>query len=135
MATNLNAVKGDLRAVGNRVLVRDMYFGEQTTKSGLIIKDDNGSTRGIYPRWGKVYAKGPDNTDEFNVGDWILIEHGRWTRGIALEQVDGEKIEVRMVENESILAYSNERPDGLQIGAEFSDGSHATIDAGSFINQ
>lgn len=135
MATNLNAVKGTLHAVGNRVLVRDMYFGEQTTKSGLIIKDDNGSTRGIYPRWGKVYAKGPENSDEYSVGDWILIEHGRWTRGIVLEQQDGNKIEVRMVETESILAYSNEKPSGLQIGAEFSDGAHATIDAGAFINQ
>tara|TARA_B110000503_G_C7011248_1_gene355796 strand:- start:64 stop:471 length:408 start_codon:yes stop_codon:yes gene_type:complete len=135
MASNLNAVKGDLRAVGNRVLVRDMYFGEQTTKSGLIIKDDNGSTRGIYPRWGKVYAKGPENSDEYSIGDWILIEHGRWTRGIALEQADGEKIEVRMVETESILAYSNEKPSGLQIGAEFSDGTHATIDPSSFINK
>lgn len=135
MATNLTAVKGTLHAVGNRVLVRDMYFGEQTTKSGLIIKDDNGSTRGIYPRWGKVYAKGPENSDEYSIGNWILIEHGRWTRGIALEQDDGEKIEVRMVETESILAYSNEKPSGLQIGAEFSDGAHATIDAGAFINQ
>ena len=135
MATNLNAIKGTLHAVGNRVLVSDMYFGEQTTKSGLIIKDDNGSTRGIYPRWGKVYAKGPENNDEYSIGDWILIEHGRWTRGISLEQQAGEKIEVRMVETESILAYSNEKPSGLQIGAEFGDGAHATIDAGAFINQ
>jgi hypothetical protein len=30
-----------------------MHFGDQTTASGMIIKDDNGSTRGIYPRWDK----------------------------------------------------------------------------------
>ena len=40
MALNINAVKSDsVRAVGNRVLVTDMYFGEQKTKSGLIIHD------------------------------------------------------------------------------------------------
>ena len=134
MSLNLNAINGTLRAVGNRVLVSDMHFGEQTTKGGLIIKDDNGSTRGIYPRWAKVYAKGPDNTDDYKVGQWVLIEHGRWTRSILLNEND-IKLEVRMVETESILAYSNEKPNGLQIGAEYTDGQAATIDPGSFITQ
>ena len=132
MALNLNAVKGDLKAIGNRVLVTDMYFGEQKTASGLIIKDDNGSTRGIYPRWGKVYSKGPDNNDDYQVGDWILVEHGRWTRGINLDK-DGKEFEVRMVETESILAYSNEKPNDVQIGSEYSDGEHATVDPSSFV--
>ena len=57
MATNLFTIKGDLRPVKNRVLVTDMFFGEQKTKGGIIISDDDGQTRGIYPRWGKVYAK------------------------------------------------------------------------------
>ena len=133
MALNLNAIEGSLRAIGNRVLVTDMHFGEQTTKGGLIIKDDNGSTRGIYPRWGKIYAKGPDNVDVYNVGDWILIEHGRWTRSILLNEKGQEK-EVRMVETESILAYSDTKPSGLQIGNEYADGEHATVDPSSFIN-
>jgi len=133
MSINLNKIEGELRAIGNRVLVSDMYFGEQKTKSGLILRDDDGTTRGIYPRWGKVYDKGPDNKDEFEVGHWVLVEHGRWTRSIKLETPDGEK-EVRMVEAESILAYSEEKPDDVNIGNEYSDGP-ATIDPGSFINQ
>ena len=52
-------ITGELRPIQNRVLVTDMHFGEQKTKSGLIISSDDGETRGIYPRWGKVYAKGP----------------------------------------------------------------------------
>jgi co-chaperonin GroES (HSP10) len=83
MSINIDALKvNEVHAIGNRVLVTDMYFGEQRTKSGLIIKDDNGQTRGIYPRWARVYAKGPENNDDYNIGDWILVEHGRWTRGI-----------------------------------------------------
>ena len=82
MATNLHTIQGDLTPVKNRVLVRDMYFGEQKTASGLIINNDDGTTRGIYPRWGKVYAIGPTNEDEYKVGDWVLVEHGRWTRGV-----------------------------------------------------
>ena len=124
MAQNLNAIKGTPRAVGNDVLVTHMHFGEQTTASGLIIKDDNGSTRGIYPRWARVYSIGSTNEDtEFEVGDWILIKHGRWTRALALQTAAGE-----------IVAMSKDRPDGLQIGAEYSDGQHATVDPSSFIN-
>ena len=133
MAINLNTIKGIPRAVGNRVLVTDMHFGEQVTASGLIVASDDGKTRGIYPRWAKVYSKGPDNKDEYNIGQWILVEHGRWTRGMLVNDGDGEK-EIRMVESESILAYSDEKPDGLVIGSEYADGEHATIDPGSFVN-
>ena len=133
MAININTIKGTPRAIGNRVLVTDMYFGEQVTKGGIIISDDDGKTRGVYPRWAKVYSKGPDNNDPYEIGDWILIEHGRWTRGIKLETNAGE-IEMRMIETESILAWSNEKPDSVTIGNEYADGEHATIDPSVFAN-
>jgi len=133
MAKNINAIKGTPRAIGKRVLVTDMHFGEQVTKGGIILGNDDGKTRGIYPRWAKVYSKGPANTDPYEVGEWILIEHGRWTRGMKVETNEGE-IEIRMVEEESILAYSNEKPESVQIGAEYSDGEHATIDPSAFVN-
>ena len=127
MAVNINPIKASkVRAIGNRVLVTDMYFGEQTTKSGLIISNDNGKERGIYPRWGKVYAKGPKNEDPYNVGDWILVEHGRWTRGMNIDTDSGE-IELRMVEAESILAMSDEKPEGVQIGGTSENGSSVSV--------
>ena len=133
MAQNINSIKGTPRAIGDQVLVTDMHFGEQKTASGLIISNDDGQTRGIYPRWARVYSKGPDNKDEFEVGDWILVSHGRWTRGLSMETPTGE-IEIRKVELESILATSTEKPVGLQLGAEYADGEHATVDPSSFIN-
>lgn len=133
MSQNINAIKGNLKAIGDKVLVSDMYFGEQKTKSGLILRDDNGSTRGIYPRWAQVFSKGPDNKEEYDIGDWVLVEHGRWTRSIAID-TDNGKVDVRMVENESVLAVSNEKPAGVQIGGEYADGEHATVDPSSFIN-
>lgn len=102
--------KGKITPVLDRVIVTGMYFGEQKTASGLIIRDDDGSTRGIYPRWAQVHAKGHMNTDEYQVGDWILVEHGRWTRGFKLDEGDGV-IEIRMVEAESILGWQSEKPD------------------------
>jgi co-chaperonin GroES (HSP10) len=126
MSQNLNTIKGNLRPIKNRVLVTDMYFGEQKTKSGLIIKDDDGTTRGIYPRWGKVYAKGPDNKDDYEIGQWVLVEHGRWTRGLSIN-IGAEDFEVRMVEAESILAMSDEKPSDVYIGNEYSDGQSTDI--------
>ncbi len=125
----MHKIKGSVRAINNRVLVSHMHFGEQTTKSGLIIKTDDGTTRGIYPRWGKVYDKGPRNDDPYKIGDWVLVEHGRWTRGVELNDIT-----IRMVEAESILAYSETKPEDVQIGAEYKDGEHATIDPSSFVN-
>ena len=58
-------------------------------------------------------TKGPDNKDEFKVGDWILIMHGRWTREFSCRNSDGE-IEIRKVDLDSILATSTEKPNGLQ---------------------
>jgi hypothetical protein len=133
MAQNYTAIKGTPKAKGDDVLVTEMHFGEQTTASGLILKSDDGNTRGIYPRWGKVYSKGPRNKDEFKVGDWILVMHGRWTRGLKIETEEDGEIEMRRVELESILAYSKEKPDGIQIGAEFTDGQAATIDPSTFM--
>lgn len=135
MAINLDSFKvNGVRAIGNRVLVTDMYFGEQKTRGGLIITSDDGKTRGIYPRWARVYAKGPENKDDYNVGDWILVEHGRWTRSIKIETPEEGAIEIRMIESESVLAYSDKKPDGVTFGKEYADGESATIDPGSFVN-
>ena len=128
MAININSIKTDkLRAIGNRVLVTDMDFGEQKTASGLIISSDDGQTRGVYPRWGKVYSKGPENKDEYEIGHWILVEHGRWTRGMKLDITDVVEVEMRMVEAESVLAYAEDKPNDVRIGGEYADGDVATI--------
>ena len=34
-------------------------------------------------------------------------------------EFDDEKHELRMIESESVLAYSDEKPSGLQIGKEY----------------
>ena len=47
----------------------------------------------------------------------MLVEHGRWTRGIDIDEGAGENT-LRMVEAESILAFSNEKPEGVQMAEE-----------------
>lgn len=73
--------KQQLRALGNSVIVSDMAFDERITRAGIVLLNDNGTTKGIRPRWGQVYAVGPEQTD-VSVGEWVLVAHGRWTRGL-----------------------------------------------------
>ena len=110
MAININTIKGTPRAIGNRVLVSDMHFGDQTTSSGIIIKSDDGKAHGVYARWGKVFDKGPKNKDPYKIGDWILVEHGRWTRGIKFRNQDGEEQTLRKIDPECMLLVSDEDP-------------------------
>ena len=128
-------IKGKVRAIHEDVLVTGMHFGETKTEGGIIIQSDDAKAHGVKPRWAQVYAKGPKNKDPYNVGDWILIEHGRWTRKIDIENEKGEKIDLQKVEVGSILAWQNEAPSNLAyFGEEYSDGSQATFDPGMFVN-
>lgn len=85
----------------DNVLVTDMEFKGRQLNSGVILLNDDGTTAGIRPRWGRVYAVGPDQHD-VKVGDWICIAHGRWTRGLDIEDESGE-ITVRRVDPKDIM--------------------------------
>lgn len=111
-------VKGKIRPIHGDVIACNMEFGEQQTKGGIILTSDDGKLRGIHPRWCQVYAKGAENKDEYNVGDWILVAHGRWSRGFILEQEDGSEIELRKIDTDEILAVSEEKPNDIIMGEE-----------------
>jgi len=107
---------GKLRPIHDGVLAYDMNFGERTTKGGIIIASDDGREAGIRPRWCKIYAIGHENKDPYAVGNWIYVEHGRWSRGIILDDPDMGEIEVRLIDVNAILAWQEEEPEDLQIG-------------------
>jgi|LauGreDrversion4_2_1035121.scaffolds.fasta_scaffold731487_2 co-chaperonin GroES (HSP10) len=102
-----NKIKS-LRPLNDHVIVTDMNFGQRTLSSGIILMNDDGKTDGIRPRWAKVYAVGPDQKD-VTPGQWILIEHGRWTRGVEVE-IDGVEFTIRRVDATSIMMVSDEQP-------------------------
>lgn len=108
----INKIKGIL-PIKNHVIVSEMNFGERKLSSGLVLLGDDAKSSGIRPRWAKVYAVGPDQQD-VGVGQWILVEHGRWTRGIKVE-IDDEIFTVRRVDADAIMAVSDEEPDSDDI--------------------
>ena len=126
-------INGKITAIRGDVLVHKMHFGETKTAGGIIIQSDDAKAHGVKPRWAQVYAKGHENNDPYNIGDWILIEHGRWTRKIKVQNEHNEEIELQKVETDSILAWQDEEPKDLAyFGEEYADGSKATFDAGMF---
>ena len=98
----------EIRALKDNVLVTDMEFTGRQLQSGIVLLNDNGTTAGIRPRWGQVYAVGPDQHD-VAVGQWICVAHGRWTRGHDIEDDIGVKT-IRKIDPADNLLVSNEKP-------------------------
>lgn len=95
--------------LGDKVFVTDLDRGPQRTASGLILPDDDMTERGIRPRWGRVYAIGPDVVD-VKVGEWVLVEHARWSERLPFE-INGEPVMLWQVEfPKSVLAVADEDP-------------------------
>lgn len=92
--------------LNDTVIVSDMQFDERITHGGIVLLNDDMKSSGIRPRWGKVYATGPNQKD-VKVGQYILIAHGRWTRGIKITDDSGEKT-IRKVDTNDILMVSDE---------------------------
>jgi len=100
--------KEQLRPLNDAVIVSEMNFEERLSDGGIILVKDNGKSSGIRPRWGKVYAVGPDQKN-IKVGTWICVEHGRWTRGLEIEDENGKQT-VRRVDPKDIMMESDELP-------------------------
>jgi len=103
--------RDQLIPLGESVIVSDMNFEERISTGGIIIMTDNGKSTGIRPRWGRVYAVGTDQQD-IKVDDWICVEHGRWTRGLDIEDETG-KITLRRVDPKDVMMTADEKPDDL----------------------
>ena len=94
-----------IQAIKSDVIVSDMTFDQRLSSGGLILLNDNGKSTGIRPRWGRVYAVGPDQQD-VSVGQWILVAHGRWTRGLDIEDESGERT-IRKIDPNDILLVTD----------------------------
>jgi len=95
-----------LKPLGDNVIVDGMQFDERITSGGIILRNDDMRSVGIRPRWCRVYAVGPDQK-MISVGQWILVDHGRWTRGLTIEDSDGRRT-IRRVDVKDILLVSDD---------------------------
>lgn len=96
------------------VLVDKFKKGERLIGSIIILNDD-GKSSGVRARWGRVYAVGTDIKD-VSPGEWILVEHGRWTRGAKVPEIENkdnpdEVSTLWKIDAKCILAVSEEEPE------------------------
>lgn len=109
MATDFDHyTKMDLDPIADHILVEDIESEDERIQNGIIILNESGEGRGVRPRWACVCAVGPEQT-EVEPGQWVLIEHGKWTRGVKLN--NGKVI--RKVDPEGLMIVSDERPEDI----------------------
>ena len=119
-------ITGKVLPLRDNIFVSDMEFGMEKTKTGIILHSDDGKSTGVHPRWGKVWAVGPEQTT-VSIGEWVLVEHGRWTRGFEYENDDGSVTEFRMIDSDAILLVSDESPSDTMRSIPVGPGSNANF--------
>lgn len=100
-----------LKPLRDKIIARmiEVVGAERTTKGGVILTEKDMDESAIRPRWFKVTHTGPEQ-EEITVGQYILVAHGRWSRGIDMEGTHKEEDKLFLIDNEEILGYSNDNP-------------------------
>jgi hypothetical protein len=107
-----------VKARSDNILCVDGDFGDTVTGAGIIIKSTLGKASGIVPRWFQVFEVGPD-IDWICPGEWVLVEHGRWTEGIPVQDerlAEGAKL--WKVDPNACLAVSDHKPDTINLASD-----------------
>ena len=119
----MSKLTGKITPIKDKVIISDMNFGEMVTSSGIVITSTDAKRSGVIPRWGKVWAVGPDQTD-VKVGEWVLMEHGRWSRTIEYENADGSITELRLADLAGMMLVSDEPITETMVSASADAGSN-----------
>jgi hypothetical protein len=104
-------INGNIKPLRDSVIVTEMSFEGRQLQSGVILLGDDGKTDGIRPRWARVYAVGPEQQD-VSVGQWVLVEHGRWSRGLKILK-DGSEFTIRRADPQAIIFVSDSEPESI----------------------
>lgn len=107
----MSTVHGNIIPLRNNILVRNLEKGEQKTKGGIILRDDDAQAHGIRARWARIYRVGK-NITSVKEGQWVYIDHGRWGRGVQLDTGE-EKFDVRLADEKDILLVSDDKPENI----------------------
>lgn len=98
--------KDKFHPIKDYIVVSDMAFDERISRGGIVLLNDDMKGQGIRPRWAKIYKFGSEYKGELEIGQWICVAHGRWTRGLDVEDEEGKKT-LRRVDPNDILLVSD----------------------------
>lgn len=122
----MSVLTGKIKPLHDNVIVSNMEFGMEKTQSGILLHSDNGKSSGIHPRWAKVFSVGEEQKD-IKVGDWILLEHGRWSRGLKYLSESGEELTLHLADKNAILVSTDEKPDDVMRSTAIGAGSNVNL--------
>lgn len=100
----------------NLIPIRDRVLAEMTdgfgfgsTAGGVITPPETSDAMAYQPRprWFKAVYAGPEQND-VEPGQWILVAHGRWSRGFDVEGHDGK---LHFIDNDEILGVQDDEPE------------------------
>lgn len=102
-----------VEAIGDRILAEmiDKPSNYKQTKSGIFIADKDGDASGVRPRWFKIHSVGPDVNFEINPGQYVYVEHGRWSNGMKVN----DDLKLYLLDNKDLWLVSDEEPDLTEV--------------------
>tara|TARA_R110001606_G_scaffold2418_2_gene10566 strand:- start:519 stop:851 length:333 start_codon:yes stop_codon:yes gene_type:complete len=105
-----------LSPLANKIILINLDSGLRKSNGVILLDDDtaDAGSRGIRPRWAEVYAVGPEQLD-VAAGDWVLMDHGRWSVGQNLRLADDTNLRFWLGDPDGIIGVSTTgKPDELQ---------------------
>jgi len=88
-----------------------LEMGERRVGS-IVLRDDNSKDHGIRARWAKVWRVAED-IDWLESGQWILVEHGRWTMTITVKDSQGNDFKFHKIDPNGVMCISDEQPEDV----------------------
>ena len=100
----------NLKPLPGKLFCVSLEVGLRKSAGGIVLTDDNdmrAGDRGIRPRWFKVINVNVDtNPDDIKIGDYVLVEHGRWSKRFTGTDIDNYSV----VEEKSVMLVSEDPP-------------------------
>jgi len=119
MGVSYQKITGQAEPLPDDILVVEMEQGQRLSRGGIILSDDTAyssfdekdakAAKGIRARWAQVYKVG-SNVDYVSAGEYVLVEHGRWTYAIDFIDENDEEVKVQKIDPAGILLMSDTEP-------------------------
>jgi hypothetical protein len=89
-----------------------VQFKELKSRGGIHMLNDEGKHHGVHPRWAKIWKLGEGVKDDISPGQWILVEHGRWTQKFLWKNPDtGIEHYFHAIDPKAIMCVQDEVPE------------------------
>lgn len=113
--TQSKVVTESFKPMKDKIFATGIEEGMQKTKGGIILTDDNFKDHGIRPRWCQIWAVG-EEVEDVKAGDWVLVEHGRWSLRIHLVLPD-EELDIWQIDPKAMMIVTDTDPSNARYSA------------------